>query len=56
MLGWPPRELQLLGWHSEYAEGASARAKNRKPGQHEQSAGGQCAAFVLTVSGRGTPE
>jgi len=47
----PARELQLLGQHSEHAEGASARAKNRKPGWREQSAGDPHAAFVLTVSG-----
>lgn len=51
MLVWPSRELQLLGWHSEYAEGASARAKNRKPGRREQSAGDLHAPFVLTISG-----
>lgn len=51
MLVWPSRELQLLGWHPEYAEGASARAKNRKPGQREQSAGNPHAAFVLNISG-----
>lgn len=43
--------LQLSGWHAEYAERASARAKSRRPGRRQQSAGDPQAAVVLTVAG-----